>query len=148
MKKNKNVFFILIFILVMIGIIGGIIYSFKNRRTYSLHLPQLEKLESISLTQEGKETAVVSDIEEMQKIVDTLKGTKRITKKESFQDSPINVLNEIKVDFNVLDNENFTLFVYSKNNKYFIEQPYNGIYRVSNDVYNAIEKYVRYRDNT
>ena len=146
MKKSRNVFLILIFILLLIGIIGGIVYSFKNRRTYLLQLPQFETLESISLTQEGKETAVVKDLEEMQKIIDILTGTKRITKSASVQDSPVNVLNEIKVVFNSFENENVTLYVYSKNGKYFIEQPYNGIYRMSNDEYNAILKYVQYRD--
>lgn len=147
MKKSRNVFLILIFILLLIGIIGGIVYSFKNRRTYLLQLPQFETLESISLTQEGKETAIVKDIEDMQKIIDILTGTKRITKNASVQDLPVNVLNEIKVDFNSLENEDVTLFLYSKKGKYFIEQPYNGIYKVSNDLYNAILKYVRYRNN-
>lgn len=147
MKKSRNVFLILIFILLLIGIIGGIVYSFKNRRTYLLQLPQFETLESISLTQEGKETAIVKDIEDMQKIIDILTGTKRITKNASVQDLPVNVLNEIKVDFNSLENEDVTLFLYSKKGKYFIEQPYNGIYKVSNDEYNAILKYVRYRNN-
>ena len=145
MKKSRNVFLILIFSLLLIGIIGGIVYSFKNRRTYLLQLPQFETLESISLTQEGKETAVVKDQDEMHKIIDILIGTKRITKNASVQDSPVNVLNEIKVDFNSLENEDVTLFLYSKKGKYFIEQPYNGIYKVSNDLYNAILKYVRYR---
>ena len=33
-------------------------------------------------------------------------------------------------------------FVYKKNGKYFIEQPYNGIYRISPDEYNSIGKYI------
>lgn len=32
--------------------------------------------------------------------------------------------------------------VYKKNGKYFIEQPYNGIYRISPDEYNSIGKYI------
>ncbi len=30
-----------------------------------------------------------------------------------------------------------------KNNSYYIEQPYNGIYQISGDEYNSIEKLVR-----
>ena len=71
-----------------------------------------------------------------------LYGVKRITETESIQDSPVNVDNEIKVNF-YFDEENCsTLFVYKKNFKYYIEQPYNGIYRISADEYNAIEKYI------
>ena len=33
--------------------------------------------------------------------------------------------------------------VYKKNNSYYIEQPYNGIYQISGDEYNSIEKLVR-----
>lgn len=70
-------------------------------------------------------------------------GIKRITETESIQDSPVNVDNEIKINF-YFDEENCsTVFVYKKNFKYYIEQPYNGIYRISADEYNAIEKYIR-----
>lgn len=70
-------------------------------------------------------------------------GVKRITETESIQDSPVNVYNEIKINF-YSDKENIsTLFVYKRNFKYYIEQPYNGIYKISADEYNSIEKYVR-----
>ena len=34
-------------------------------------------------------------------------------------------------------------FYPKKNNSYYIEQPYNGIYQISGDEYNSIEKLVR-----
>ena len=79
----------------------------------------------------------------MKDILYVLNGTKRITKNESIQDAPVNVENEIKVDFYLLDKETSTLFVYIKNDKYYIEQPYNGIYQMSGDEYNSIEKYIK-----
>lgn len=52
---------------------------------------------------------------------------KRITETESIQDSPVNVDDEIKINF-YFDEENCsTVFVYKKNFKYYIEQPYNGM---------------------
>lgn len=71
-----------------------------------------------------------------------LSEVKRTTTNESIQDSPINVENEIKIDFEYEENKTSTVFVYKKNGKYFIEQPYNGIYRISPDEYNSIEKYI------
>ena len=50
---------------------------------------------------------------------------------------------EIKIDFEFGENKISTVFVYEKKDKYFIEQPYNGIYKISPDEYNSIEKYIR-----
>ena len=38
--------------------------------------------------------------------------------------------NEIKVDFQFIEAGVYTIFVYKKNNSYYIEQPYNGIYQI------------------
>ena len=54
-----------------------------------------------------------------------------------------NIDDEIKVDFHFIEAEVSTIFVYKKNNSYYIEQPYNGIYQISGDEYNSIEKLVR-----
>ena len=52
----------------------------------------------------------------------------------------------IKVDMKFWKGGAATLFVYQRSSardgEYFIEQPYNGIYEISGDEYNAIEKYV------
>lgn len=120
----------------------GVFYHFRDRRTYTLNLPQLEKLESISLNQNEKDISI-NDREEMKDILYVLNGTKRVTKNESIQDAPINIDDEIKVDFHFIEAGVSTIFVYKKNNSYYIEQPYNGIYQISGDEYNSIEKLVR-----
>ena len=112
------------------------------RRTYTLNLPQLEKLESISLNQNEKDISI-NGREEMKDILYVLNGTKRVTKNESIQDAPVNIDDEIKVDFHFIEAGVSTIFVYNKNNSYYIEQPYNGIYQISGDEYNSIEKLVR-----
>ena len=55
----------------------------------------------------------------------------------------VNIDDEIKVDFHFIEAGVSTIFVYKKNNSYYIEQPYNGIYQISGDEYNSIEKLVR-----
>lgn len=140
--KNRNVLFIILVIIVLGVLVAGVMYHFRDRRTYSLNLPQLEKLKSISLEQNAN-GKVISGNEEMKEILYVLNGTKRITKQESIQDAPVNIDNEIKVDFNFIENGTSTIFVYKKNNNYYIEQPYNGIYQISGDEYNSIEKYIR-----
>ena len=106
--KNKNVLFAVLGIIVLVVLVIGVFYHFRDRRTYTLNLPQLEKLESISLNQNEKDISI-NDREEMKDI-------------------------EAGVS---------TISVYKKNNSYYIEQPYNGIYQISGDEYNSIEKLVR-----
>ena len=54
--KNKNVLFAVLGIIVLVVLVIGVFYHFRDRRTYTLNLPQLEKLESISLNQNQKDT--------------------------------------------------------------------------------------------
>lgn len=140
--KKRDIIVILLIVIVLIGIIVGLLYHFRDRKTYTLTLPQLENLKSISLKQSVNEK-VISNHEEMKDVLEVINGTKRITQKESIQDEPVNVENEIKVDFNFVEEGTSTIFIYKKNNNYYIEQPYNGVYRISADEYNSVEKYVR-----
>ncbi len=138
---QRKFFIILIIILLMLMILG-IFYYFINSRTYNLKLPQLEKLESISLEQDTNKK-VINDNEKMKDIINILNERERTSKEESIQDSPVNTSNKVKIDFNFKETGASTLFVYERNNKYYIEQPYNGIYKISMDEYNSIEKYTK-----
>lgn len=138
---QRKFFIILIIILLMLMILG-IFYYFMNSRTYNLKLPQLEKLESISLEHDTNKK-VINDNEKMKDIINILNERERTSKEESIQDSPVNTSNKVKIDFNFKETGASTLFVYERNNKYYIEQPYNGIYRISMDEYNSIEKYTK-----
>ncbi len=140
--KNRNLLFVILSIIVLVVLVIGLFYHFRDRRTYTLDLPLLERLDSISLKQNEKDI-VIDDKEKMKDILDILNGTKRVTKNESVQDAPINIDNEIKVDFKFIGARVSTIFVYKKNNSYYIEQPYNGIYKISGDEYKSIEKFVR-----
>ena len=138
---QRKFFIILIIILLMLMILG-IFYYFMNSRTYNLKLPQLEKSESISLEQDTNKK-VINDNEKMKDIINILNERERTSKEESIQDSPVNTSNKVKIDFNFKETGASTLFVYERNNKYYIEQPYNGIYKISMDEYNSIEKYTK-----
>lgn len=66
--KNKNVLFAVLGIIVLVVLVIGVFYHFRDRRTYTLNLPQLEKLESISLNQNEKDISI-NDREEMKDIL-------------------------------------------------------------------------------
>lgn len=140
MKKGKMIFIIIL--LVCVGGVLGILYFNKiNKYSYTLNIPSDDSVYSINLEQNGKRIEV-SGQDKIKDIIYIISEVKRTTTNESIQDSPINVENEIKIDFEYEENKTSTVFVYKKNGKYFVEQPYNGIYRISPDEYNSIEKYI------
>lgn len=140
MKKGKMIFIIIL--LVCVGGVLGILYFNKiNKYSYTLNIPSDDSVYSINLEQNGKRIEV-SEQDKIKDIIYIISEVKRTTTNESIQDSPINVENEIKIDFEYEENKTSTVFVYKKNGKYFIEQSYNGIYRISPDEYNSIEKYI------
>lgn len=140
MKKGKMIFIIIL--LVCVGGVLGILYFNKiNKYSYTLNIPSDDSVYSINLEQNGKRIEV-SEQDKIKDIIYIISEVKRTTTNESIQDSPINVENEIKIDFEYEENKTSTVFVYKKNGKYFIEQPYNGIYRISPDEYNSMEKYI------
>ena len=140
MKKGKMIFIIIL--LVCVGGVLGILYFNKiNKPSYSLNIPSDDSVYNINLEQNGKKIEV-SEQDKIKDIIYIISEVKRTTTSESIQDSPINVENEIKIDFEYEENKTSTVFVYKKNGKYFIEQPYNGIYRISFDEYYSIEKYI------
>lgn len=138
MKKEKMIFIIIL--LVCVGGALGILYF--NKSSYTLNIPSDDSVYNINLEQNGKKIEV-SEQDKIKDIIYIISEVKRTTTSESIQDSPINVENEIKIDFKYKENKTSTVFVYKKKGKYFIEQPYNGIYRISPDEYNSIEKYIR-----
>jgi len=108
---------------------------------YTLQLPLMPgSFKTITIEQNEIEETIESS-KDIEDIVNILSGTGRKTRTQSIQDFPTNVENVISVHFNC--GEILTLYVYEKNNEYFIEQAYNGIYRISADEYNSIEKYIR-----
>ena len=137
MKKEKMIFIIIL--LVCVGGALGILYF--NKSSYTLNIPSDDSVYNINLEQNGKKIEV-SEQDKIKDIIYIISEVKRTTTSESIQDSPINVENEIKIDFEYEENKTSTVFVYKKNGKYFIEQPYNGIYRISPDEYNSIGKYI------
>ncbi len=97
MKKEMIIFIIVLFL--CIGAVVGIYYYNKlNNRIYSLELPIAEEISNIAL-----ENTDINDSQEIKNIVDILGGIKRITKKESIQDMPVNVENEIKINFKIIN---------------------------------------------
>lgn len=113
-----------------------------HSRAYHLNLPSPDALSALTLVQQDGEERVLLD-GDAEDMLQTLTGNGRTTRTESIQDAPVNVDGWIKVDFNFRSGGASTLFVYQKAGKCYLEQPYNGVYRISGDEYNSIEKFMR-----
>ena len=139
MKKENWIFIIVLLVCVVLGML----YINKiNKSSYTLNIPSDDSVYSIKLEQNEKRVEV-NEQDKINDIIYVIGEVKRTTTNESIQDNPINVEDEIKVDFEYEENKTSTVFVYKRKDKCFIEQPYNGIYRISPDEYNSIEKYIK-----
>lgn len=142
--KNRRTSSILIIFAIILTTLMAIGFSgcLLNVRTYKLNLPKPENLKSISIAQ-NESIVVIDNSNEMGNFLTLLNSNGRTTKNESIQDEPINTDNTIKVDFNFVEKGVSTIFIYQKNSKYYIEQPYNGIYQISADDYAGVEQLIR-----
>lgn len=136
MKKKVIIYITILFI--CIGAIAGI-YCF-NKTEYSLNLPKENNVSSVALEYSGSKITIETN-ENITSIINKLANEGRTTKKESIQDSPVNVEDEMVVNFYFDEENSSVVFVYKKNSKYYIEQPYNGIYEITQEEYTDIVKF-------
>ena len=126
--KMKKVMFCIVWIL----IIGGIAltsYEFKSKPTYTLDVPN--KIEKISIN-----GIYITDEDKFKEIASIFKK-KMITKIESIQDSP-SCDELLTVSLN-----NTTVFACKKKYKYFLEQPYNGRYKIDKNTFLVMSEAIR-----
>ncbi len=142
MIKNKKVI-ILIVIFVCTSVVLGILYYNETKKSsYTLDLPLDDSVYSINMEQEDK-IVRIDEQKKIKHIMFVISKVKKTTTSKSVQDSPVNAENVIKLNIEYSEGNILTLFIYKKKNKYFIEQPYNGIYRISFDEYYLVEKYIK-----
>lgn len=133
--KKKNIIFIIVGIILIIVMVGGC-FIFLNKTEYTLTLPKgIDNFSSIALEFDG-DVRTIENSENMQNLMDKLIGTGRTTYEESFQELPTSVDGKIAITFN--DDKESRIFIYKKNGKYYIEQPYNGVYEITEGEYNDI----------
>lgn len=139
--KKRDLFLILLIGLIIIFIVLGAKYHFRDRRTYELNLPLVEEVTKITL-EEDDDKASITNVNQIDNILDTLKGVKRITEIESIQDYPVNADDVIIVRLYSGETLISFVFLYERKDKYYIEQPYNGIYKIYESEYEIIDNYI------
>ena len=114
----------------------------KNKE-YAINLFELEEISSITidtLAQYDNEKEF-KDEETIEEIYEVFANKK--TSIESVNDIPVNpdILYFVKLKNNSGNYK--SAYIYKKDNQYYIEQPYNGIYQLTEDEYTRIEKVVK-----
>lgn len=109
--------------------------SCSNTNKYTLLLPDADSVSNVVFTYNNDKLSVENS-ENIQNIMTKIGGTGRVTKETGYNETPVNVDDYLIITFN--SEKGTTVYVYTRKNKYYIEQPYNGIYKITADEYKAI----------
>ena len=114
----------------------------KNKE-YVINLFELKEISSITIDtlaqyDNKKEFKDKESIEEIYEVF-----TDKKTNVESVNDIPVNPDILYFVKFKNESGNYKSAYIYKKGNQYYIEQPYNGIYQITEDEYTKIEEAVK-----
>ena len=139
MKKKLN-FFIGIAI-IMVVVLAIFIVVQINQETYEITIPSLDEVTLVSIDSLSQYDNVTEfdDKEEIAKIYHIFRN--QTTTQESINDNPVNPDILFLVTFKKND-ETTKVYIYKKNNQYYIEQPYNGIYTIAKRDFETIQNLV------
>ena len=107
-----------------------------GKKAAPITLPQADKITSIDITIE-ENTVSHSDKTWMSEIIADISSSEP-TKKERVQDFPL-VESYIKIDFR-LKTGTSTIFAYEDRGKYYLEQPYQGIYKIERRLFERLKE--------
>ena len=120
--------------------------SLFEKTLYKINLPTKENTTSVRIEEIPKEKEAKEYYEpyEIESIYNTLQN--KVTIKESLNDAPINTEKQLLMTFQEKSGKKTIVYLYQKDGKYYIEQPYNGIYKITKSTYDQIEN--AYQSNT
>lgn len=131
--RQKNRFFAVVCGIALVGI-GAVMlcaWAAGMGRTYTLHLPAADTLEKAVCTQ-GEERVEITDNGAVETLLALLEEGRQ-TQEESIQDFPVGANRVVTFTFFFSEGGASTLFAYEKRGRYYIEQPYNGIYPLAKE---------------
>ena len=111
-------------------------FSCVWKKVAPITLPQTDEITSIDITF-GENTVSHSDKTWISEIIADISSSEP-TKKESVQDCP-QVESYIKIDFQ-FETGTSTIFAYEDSGKYYIEQPYQGIYKIDSKLFERLQE--------
>ena len=137
MKIGKKEIIKLIVIIALAGIMCGVVYVLSNNK--KINLPKMREFEEV-LIKEDNRAVTISDKKEIEKIYKIVENKKSM--KKSVTDTPKDVKKLTKISFIIGDAEKNIMNIYMKDDMYYLEQPYNGIFKLSKKEYEDIMMYL------
>ena len=113
--------------------IGGVYYKMNKA-------PQSDGTKLFSDSSTGTKSADTNDKKEIEKIYKIIENKKSM--KKSVTDTPKDVKKLTKISFIIGDDEKNIMNIYMKDDMYYLEQPYNGIFKLSKKEYEDIMMYL------
>lgn len=140
MKKSISKDIIFISVNLLLIIIVGIYALIKNKPEYTLNLPPISDIDSVEIVKiKSDKNILIEDYNDIKEIIEILSNKK--TKEQSNQDSPTNTKELYTINFIYKEKGSAFLYLYKRKNNYYIEIPYDGIYKLSKTEYNKIISY-------
>ena len=139
MKKKLKIFIGIA--IIMVVVLAIFIAVQINQETYEIAIPSLDEITLVSIDSLSQYDNVTEfdDKEEIAKIYHIFRN--QTTTEESINDNPVNPDILFLVTFKKND-ETTKVYIYKKNNQYYIEQPYNGIYTIAKRDFETIQNLV------
>lgn len=108
-----------------------------------INLPESENVTKIEIRNNDSEHGkIVTDTEELSKIINELRDNSESTHKESVSDEPVNIEDYICIKFyqeNAEENPSI-VYLYKDRGSSFVEQPYSGIWKLKNELFDALSE--------
>lgn len=108
-----------------------------------INLPESENVTKIEIRNNDSEHGkIVIDTEELSKIINELRDNSESTHKESVSDEPVNIEDYICIKFyqeNAEENPSI-IYLYKDHDDSFVEQPYSGIWKLKNELFDALSE--------
>lgn len=137
MKIRKNEIIKLIVIIALVCIMCGVVYDLSNNK--KINLPKMGEVEEV-LIKEDNRVVTISDKKEIEKIYKIIENKKSM--KKSVTDTPKDVKKLIKISFIIGYDEKNIMNIYMKDDMYYLEQSYNGIFKLSKKEYEDLMMYL------
>ena len=137
MEIGKKEIIKLIVIIALTAIMCGVVYVLSNNR--KINLPKMGEVEEV-LIKEDNRVVTISDKKEIEKIYKIIENKNSM--KKSVTDTPKDVKKLTKISFIIGDDEKNIVNIYMKDDMYYLEQPYNGIFKLSKKEYEDIMMYL------
>lgn len=99
-----------------------------------MSIPEVEKIDSVMVTAEEK-TVIHEDREWIEKLSQAA-GHSELTSRQSVNDTPLTD-DYIKVEL-ITGGDSDTIYLYKAGSSYYAERPYEGIYKIEEDLYDFV----------